>query len=308
MKSRTNITLLTLLAAIWTILCLSCGKRTEEHKLSDESSPKAKLSPPDEIHTRTLKKVNLHVKVGVVMNSGDVKPVARTEFVLSTNSLANVYEEEVTANVPTPEQFCRGLDLSTNLQRLLASLNWDLFEFENCLKGRSQRRLDMGEILETPELKKAYDAAYNFLKSGGDRFEDMVNAMSNYPSIHPTLYVTSAELPSRARDSIYSFLDDGIRQLSTRYSVTAGRGSAAAFLLAQRRVSKENLTIGITSLTGEIVFRDIPVGNYYISNIEYKNIGESSILWDYPVELSEAGDKSIELANDNAWRIGGARD
>ena len=60
--------------------------------------------------------------------------------------------------------------------------------------------------------------------------------------------------------------------------------------------------IAKTSLTGEAEFRDLPAGDYFVSNVEYWQVGESKLLWDVAVKVSEQGENYIELSNDNAWR------
>ncbi len=65
-------------------------------------------------------------------------------------------------------------------------------------------------------------------------------------------------------------------------------------MLSNSVASAQTDLSGTTSLT-------LPSGDYWLSNIKESQIGQSTIIWDYPISVTN--DMEVELSNDNAMRI-----
>ena len=301
-----------LIALLLSLLLTSCGKPTEEQKLPRESAPKA---PPSAVEVKTSpapKKVDVRIKAGIVLKSGDVKPIARTDFVLSKLSLAKLYDEELAANPPpSAEAFCRTQGFSPEFLDLLATFKWDLDAFcsslrnagsdtEQLMKSAEQlppkerkiveelaanakKGLTVDQVIRVPELKKPYDDGYS-------------------RAVAPFGLTGEAAETNRRNEGlqhVYSYVDGKVNNLSSDYVEAIGNAMKEALAHAQARVLAGRLVIAKTSLTGEAVFREIPAGDYFISNVEYSEIGERRNLWDFPIKVSGIGENYIELSNDN---------
>lgn len=70
--------------------------------------------------------------------------------------------------------------------------------------------------------------------------------------------------------------------------------SAQMVMLSNSVASAQTDLSGTTSLT-------LPSGGYWLSNIKESQIGQSTIIWDYPISVTN--DMEVELSNDNAMRI-----
>lgn len=271
-------------ALFLSVFLLSCSKRVEEQKLPPESAPRAQSIASVPATPPAPKKMDLRIKVGVVMKSGDVKPVARTDFVLGKLSLVKLEEEEILSNPPpTAEVFCKSQGFSPEMLDLLASLKWDLAAFNQSLVMAGMGNgLTVEQVARVPELKKPYDAGY---------------AQAGYG-------MSDEQHERYALGNVFLGVEDKVKNLDSNY-ITKGKGNAyeQAWARAKVRIFAANPVVAKTSLTGEAVFREVPVGEYFISNVEYSYIGESGILWDLAVTVSEQAENYVELSNDNAWRV-----
>src|SRR5271170_3171758 len=123
----------------------ACSKPTQEQKLPGEASPKMEVTVPTA--ATAAKRADLRVRVGIVMKSGDVKPLARTDFILSKLSLAELYQEELAQKPePTAEDFCKKQNFSPELLQLISTFDWNLERFASSLKMSE----DTGQRKVTP--------------------------------------------------------------------------------------------------------------------------------------------------------------
>jgi hypothetical protein len=96
-------------------------------------------------------------------------------------------------------------------------------------------------------------------------------------------------------------VDEPIRNVEWDYFDETSHTQQQALTRAQKRLMASNPVAAKTNLSGELVFHEVPAGNYFVSNVEFFQIGDSQILWDLAVKVSGQGDNYVELSNDNAW-------
>jgi hypothetical protein len=255
----------------------------------------------------------IKLKAGVIFKNGDVKPVARTAFVVLLKDLDSINAEAAkNQGIALDESFEYYVD---NLMGVSAALKawlkkheiykWesvfanyltpdDLFdipEFHDSLRGRT---INGKYISFTP---------YKYPAPTGNKSKDE-KAMQEYRKrIEKEMYQDRGYGGKIASDWVSSIMNN---IMTIAYSVgykkemekRRERVGYAGVLLA-RNYSIKEIT---TSLAGEAEVV-LPSGVYWLSNLRPTPIGQSSVLWNLRVVVEPGKVTSIELSNDNAKEI-----
>lgn len=277
----------------------------------------------------------IKLKVGVIFKSGEVKPLARTDFYVLTKDLDQISLEAAQAqNLKMVEGFEEYIDKQFNAspelkawlkQRNIRSfpmagmgglldLSQDSFE-----KARAAVSLDdlftipeFHSWLQKPQEAKSDTPSFGFSalrdlpkypKLSGDKAKDDEKISKYRETLKERMTRTDRDgktKPNYWVASMLFYLADGRRNLAYDQEMIIRRMNIAA---AGRPIApKYSFKVVKTSLAGEAEIT-LPVGTYWLSNIEYSRIGQSLILWNHRVVVESGKITQVELSNDNAQGV-----
>jgi len=265
----------------------------------------------------------IKLKAGVIFKSGDVKPVARTDFFVLSKDL-DLISEEAAKNLNLP--------LGVPFEQYLDNLAYGSAELKAWIKKHDIRRfmissgnedvkqslyssifnrrdfLDVPEFLDwlrsnPPNRNGVTGGLPKYPVSTGDRAKDD-KAMQKYREavFDRTINVEFYGLPKVSR-WVVSMMDDllkGREWLSYTDEMIRRRERIAdeAPIIAQKYTVK----VVKTSLSGEAEIA-LPPGTYWLSNLLPTSVGQSSVLWNTKLVVETGKTLIIELSNDNAKEI-----
>ena len=245
-------------------------------------------------------------RAGVVLGTGDVKPVPRQDFFLLSKSLSAI-ERETLEKYPLPTfgSYVDTLQISPELKAWM-----NRYEGSELLEA-IKLHLTYEDTRKVPEFKKALELALLGYQATGkippspsekDRlrsdakhikkvraFEDAVrHELESDSSLRGQVWAWLAQAnPFLPSASWNGFLAEAIEDRRAR-----ARHQTPQYVVATTK----------TNLLGEGRFEQIKPGTYWLSNLHYAPVALARVLWDVRVELKTGEIKELELSNDNALR------
>lgn len=211
---------------------------------------------------------NLKIKVGVVMGSGVVNFVPQTDFYLLKNSFSEARKTAQAGGHITQQEFLTQKNASPELLSYADKHPVDIdYGFFSCYSVNGLEYI--------PELSNiAFVCKKNNFNLGENEFQSLLPV----------------------------FLRHGIGGEGENYSQYTGKLLSQGFTQAETEAKTNKVQSCTTNFSGECEFKNIPIGSYYITNINPTRIGNSSIWWDLKMDIMP-GENNIELSNRNADSI-----
>jgi len=234
---------------------------------------------------------NLKVKVGVVMNNGDVKFVAKRPFYLATRSYADVHSEIKQNNPYNFISFLKEKGASEQLIKwAVDNPSYEKVLMEGLMPVLSGVVIDRDQLNmilnspEIPEFKKFKDWANNKIQCENFEFKKR----NRIPCLDLDL----------AEGLIPEYLDS---MSEKRFNFQKIYYIERTYQLADQAMVNYTKYSCQTDFNGECNFTNVVSGKFFLTPIESVKLSNSSIFWDYPINIKSES-MSVELSNDNSTK------
>jgi hypothetical protein len=275
------------------------------------SGPNAKSSAAKELKVR--------IKAGVIFKSGDVKPVARCNFIISKEDLVGLWvsskknqlldqaiiEKDISVEIGYDAKMKTIQESIDNINRLISSLPRQLKEHVDKTYQQGQaypvswyfdefrfEPVDLNEY--TNRLEKQYvqiinfdldAAAEKFFALRYEEFKKLKGTIGTKGKLNldlGTLKKQQKELNELVTTKTLEKTEENLKKAEADFTLKLKDAYVSSFL---------------TDLSGETTVT-LPKGKYFIFGMA--EIGANIITWNYTASISSDG-QYIELSNDNAF-------
>lgn len=263
------------------------------------------------------KESNITVKVGVVMNSGDIKNVARQEFLITHTDVVffwkeskKMIEKEIGAELDYENKMNNFEKEKNKYESIVAQKtarnNPQLSKMVDDLKANiNKRRKIIGRTrvsfsdIEILEMKKTnYNEIKEIINKNDQIYKNYIKAFKSIESLYEEfkkIKISISNLGEEERNNIYK-ITQGISELKKDRDLKVRKKTIEQFQLKL----KENLVQTFkTNLNGEASFT-LEKKNYYIFGLV--TVGINNIIWSLPLDVTE-DTQYLELSNDNAYAL-----
>jgi len=263
---------------------------------------------------------SLKVKAGVVFKSGDVRPVARTDFFLLPASLEAISIEAAPAGgIKVNQRFDEWVDELPAVSRefrawlkthhtvaFLAALSDevaldDLVSIPEFIEWLKEPRLPLWRLRSGISAYEAISKVPKYPKEDRDPKKQTERIQKFRLAIQKVMLTDDGKKAQWLSDMLFAIADRHKDDLNynlvmrdrLRKALSLGATVAPTFAKAQTK----------TSLAGEAQIAGLKPGTYWISNLRPSRLGTSTILWDLKVTLEPGKTLEVELSNDNALAV-----
>jgi len=244
---------------------------------------------------------------GIVLNSGDVKYLAKRELILSNYSFEDVYDQQLSQKPQNIQDWLKYHKTSnefinfSNNQVLASFLQNGFKNFNIKLFNKNQ----IEELSSIPELKQ-YVKRYKTYNSWQNKIFRGTAATLLFPVDIMACYGGSPNCGFSFRysqDSYQKFIQECSavsfeNWLNQGYYKEYYDFMSSSLEETKIKIIANKIQDQKTDFKGNFKFTNIKNGNYYITTVFTTNMSDNELFWDVPVSVKN-NDSIKDLENDN---------